>query len=294
MRRALLLMVALVLVAANLVAGRHGDGVNMSISDGGDFDDCGDLSVRFDGQRVPVVSEEIPFHGSQLVLRTEKHGGIRVVGTRGNSYGVTVCKAAAPGTDIGAIRAAFAGNELTATGPEDDRWVAYFIIRAPRDASLDLEANNGPISIANFHGTVKAQATNGPVSVKDSSGTINAETTNGPVSIDGGSGNIRLEATNGPVSVDLTDSFWNGSLEASTKNGPLSLDLPRGFRSGVLVESLGHGPISCRAEGCPEARERYRTYDDGQDDRPRRIELGSGPQVVRLSTTNGPVTVREN
>ena len=292
MRRALFLTVVLFLVTASLFAGRHG-GVSMSISDDGELEDCNDLSIRFSGERAPVVAEEIPFHGSELAIRTEKHGGIRVVGTRGNAYGVTVCKAAAPGTDLGAIRVVLAGNELTATGPEDDRWIAYFIVRAPRGASLDLEANNGPISIARFHGTVKAQATNGPVSVKDSSGTINAETTNGPVSIDGGSGDIRLEATNGPVSVDLADTFWDGSLEASTKNGPLSLKLPRGFQSGVLVESLGHGPVTCKAVGCPETRARYRDHDDGED-RPRRIELGSGPQVVRLSTTNGPVSVREN
>ncbi|HEU4522811.1 MAG TPA: hypothetical protein VFT12_12465, partial [Thermoanaerobaculia bacterium] len=109
------------------------------------------------------------------------------------------------------------------------------------------------------------------------------------VSISGGQGDIRLQATNGPVSVKLSDTFWNGNLEATTQNGPVSLKLPRGFRSGVLVEALGHGPVSCKADGCPDVR--LRSYDE--DERPRRIELGSGPQVVRLSTVNGPVTVRE-
>ncbi|HEU4523342.1 MAG TPA: hypothetical protein VFT12_15135, partial [Thermoanaerobaculia bacterium] len=171
---------ALLLLSVSVFAGRHGDGMNISFSDDGDFNDCGALSVRFSGERAPVVSEEIPFHGSRLAVRTEKNGGIRVIGSRGNSYGVTVCKAAAPGVDAGAVRAVLAGNELTATGPEGDRWVAYFIVRAPRGASLDLHALNGPISISDFHGTVDAEAVNGPVSVKESSGTINAETTNGP------------------------------------------------------------------------------------------------------------------
>jgi hypothetical protein len=57
------------------------------------------------------------------------------------------------------------------------------------------------------------------------------------------------------------------------------------------VESRGHGPINCRAEGCAQF---WRNHDDdNDDDEPRRIELGSGPVSVRLSTVNGPVTVKE-
>jgi hypothetical protein len=275
-----------------VVAGRHGTNVNISIDDGDEFADCSDLSVRFDGDRAAVTSEEIPFHGSQLRVTTAHNGGgIRVVGTRGNAYGVTLCKAVAPGVDPGSVRAVLAGNELTARGPENDRWVGYFLIRAPRGASLDLNASNGPISIADFNGTVTAEAVNGPVSVKESSGTINARTTNGPVSVSGGSGQIKLDATNGPISVKLAGTAWDGNLDASTQNGPVSLKLPRGFRTGVLVQSLGSGPITCRAEGCPDLRaSRY----DRHEDRPRRIELGSGPQNVRVSTVNGPVSVKES
>jgi DUF4097 and DUF4098 domain-containing protein YvlB len=124
--------------------------------------------------------------------------------------------------------------------------------------------------------------------VKDSSGTITASTVNGPISIDGGSGNVKLTATNGPLSVKLHGSFWDGDLAASTQNGPVSLKLPRGYRSGVVVESLGHGPVSCRAERCAESRVR-----EDDDDRLRRIELGSGPAAVHLSTVNGPVSVKD-
>jgi DUF4097 and DUF4098 domain-containing protein YvlB len=127
--------------------------------------------------------------------------------------------------------------------------------------------------------------------VKESSGTINARTTNGPVSVSGGSGQVKLDATNGPISVKLSGTSWDGNLDASTQNGPLSLKLPRGFRTGVLVQALGGGPITCRAAGCPDLRaSRY----DRHEDRPRRIELGSGPQNVRVSTVNGPVSVKES
>ena len=58
--------------------------------------------------------------------------------------------------------------------------------------------------------------------------------------------------------------------------------------TGVVVESDGHGPISCRAEAC---RNSPRSWHD--DDEPRKIELGGSDQRVRLSTKNGPVSVRE-
>jgi hypothetical protein len=290
MRRLTLYTAALVLATTSLFGG---DNFSVSIGDS-DFTDCRDLSVRMDGDRVPVVSEDVPFSGNSLTVRTDRNGGIRLIGSRGGNAAVTLCKAAAPGIDLASIRTSLSGGTLTVEGPDSGRWVAYVLIEGPANGSFDLEASNGPISISDFHGTVRAQASNGPVSVKDSSGTINAETRNGPVSVSGSRGNVKLEATNGPVSVRLSDTIWDGNLEASTRNGPLSLKLPRGFRSGVVVESSGHGPVTCKAEGCPE-RARGWMYDDEQRGRrPERIELGSGPRVVRLSTVNGPVSIKEN
>ena len=291
MRRTFLLPLAFSLIATTALAhGRHGN-LNISFDDDDGAAGCSALSVRFDGERMPVVSEEVPFHGSMLRVRSDSsNGGIRVTGWSGNGYSVSVCKAVAPGVDAAAVRAVLAGNELTVAGPENERWVAYFLVRAPRGAALDLHSSNGPISIRDVDGTIDAQAVNGPVSVRDSSGTINASTTNGPVSISGGSGDVRLRATNGPVSVKLSGSAWIGNLEASTQNGPVSLRMPRAFQSGVVVEALGHGPVSCNADAC--AGQRFRLAD-GRDQRPRRIELGSGHQSVRVSTVNGPVSVKE-
>ncbi|HEX6176765.1 MAG TPA: hypothetical protein VF057_00290 [Thermoanaerobaculia bacterium] len=292
MRQALVSLVALVF-ATSLYAHRDG-GVNMSISfdDEGNAADCSGLRVRIGGERAAVVSEDIPFHGSALKISAEHgHGGIRVIGNRGGSYRVSLCKAVAPGADAAGIRAVLAGNEISAQGPENEKWVAYFIVSAPRGASLDLRSTNGPISVSDFNGTLEAEAVNGPVSVKESSGTITARTTNGPVSIKGGSGEVKLQATNGPVSVKLDGTTWDGTLDASTRNGPVTLAMPRGFRSGVLVEASG-GPVSCRGEAC--SGQRYNRFEDDDHGRLRRLEFGSGPQVVRLSTVNGPVTVREN
>jgi DUF4097 and DUF4098 domain-containing protein YvlB len=224
-----------------------------------------------------------------LRIRSDRNGGIHVRGGA-SSFAVKACKASAL-SDARDIRVRVSGNEVSADRGDDNYTVVYYIVSAPRGASLDLSSNNGPIAIHAVDGSVTAQAHNGPIAVKDSSGTLDITTQNGPIAFDGDSGNVKLHAINGPISVRLAGSGWNGgSLDAATENGPLSLHLPRGYRSGVVVESDGHGPVTCRAEACRDVR---RFNDDGEDDRPRRIELGSGSRAVTLSTNNGPIAIKE-
>ncbi|MGH9363088.1 MAG: hypothetical protein ACRD2T_14350, partial [Thermoanaerobaculia bacterium] len=96
---------------------------------------------------------------------------------------------------------------------------------------------------------------------------------------------VTVRATNGPISVRLGDGTWEGEgLDARAVNGPLSLSVDEGFRSGVVVEASDHSPWTC--SGCGAGR---RTWDDDGD---RRFELGDGPVRVRLSTVNGPVSIK--
>src|SRR5213076_1737999 len=44
------------------------------------------------------------------------------------------------------------GNEITADRDEDNYSVVYYLVSAPRGASVDLSANNGPISIRSVDG----------------------------------------------------------------------------------------------------------------------------------------------
>jgi hypothetical protein len=292
--RRLLIPALLLLIAIPASAGRWGGGMSINIDDDDwrDVPDCGDIRVTMDDERIPMRSQEIPVSArGTLRVRTDRNGGVYVRGWEGSNYSVLACTAAGPSVNPADIRIANTADGLTATGPDEGRWVAYFIVRAPRGASLDLESNNGPISVAGFNGDLKARVQNGPISLKESSGKINARAQNGPITIAGGSGDITAEAQNGPVSVKLDGMSWNGNLDASTKNGPVSLKLPRGFRSGVVVEQLGRGPISCRAEECKQIS--MYDADDDDDGRVRKLQFGSGPQVVKLSTVNGPVSVKD-
>jgi DUF4097 and DUF4098 domain-containing protein YvlB len=251
---------------------------------------CSEDNIRFGDERTYVKKEVINASGLRSLKASVTNAPISFEGGSAAGYQITVCKAATSPADLEQIRVSLNGNELVAEGPEESRkrrWTVMYHVRTPRGADIDVDAENGPVAIKEVDGTVVARAQNGPLSLKNVDGTVDAQTSNGPISISGGSGTMKVKASNGPLSVRLDGSSWNGSLDASTKNGPLTVRVPRNFNSGVVIEASGHGPISCKAEDCNGA---WRSNDDGE---PRRIELGSGPANVRLSTVNGPVTVRD-
>ena len=151
---------------------------------------------------------------------------------------------------------------------------------------MDVSVNNGPLTIRGVDGALKVHAENGPVSVHDCSGELELRSHNGPVTLEGNSGKQNVSTENGPVTLRLSGTTWNGSgLEAHATNGPLTLEIPSHYQSGVILESEGHSPFQCRASACSEGR---KTWDEDH----KRVEFGSGPTLVRLTTENGPVTVR--
>lgn len=161
------------------------------------------------------------------------------------------------------MRVSVNGDEVRASGPENDDWVVYFIVETPRNATLDVS------STRHAHRAGEEWSALGEGLQWDDH------------RVDGQRSDLDRRRQRQREARD-------GDLAASTQNGPVSLKLPRGYRSGVVVESLGHGPASCRAERCTETRGR-----EDDDDRLRRIELGSGPAAVHLSTVNGPVSVKD-
>lgn len=293
MRRFILLLALLVSLTPAFARGHHN---NVSISSGDDepLTRCDQIHATFNDTRVPTIEQDLGGTGSRsLHIDAARNGGIYVTGSSSSTFSVKACKVASPDVNVNRIRTGLRGDTTWVEGPEDEDWVVYFIVTAPQNASLQLSAHNGPISIRDVNGSITAQVENGPIGLKNDSGTIDAHSTNGPVSYAGNSGDVKLRATNGPVSVHLTGSSWlQGSLDAATQNGPLSLKLPAGYRSGVVAESDGHGPVSCRAEACRGAM-RIHPSDDRDDDWPRRFEFGSGPTVIHLSTVNGPMSIKE-
>lgn len=283
------LSAALFLGPATARAGHHRHDRSISTQHGDDFASCSDLSIDFDDrpalrdestQTIPAVA------GQALKVDAAENSGISVRGTDRADFKVTLCKGAETRADLDAIRITNSGGTLSAAGPNSENWVGYLLIESPRGAAIELSASNGPVGISGLSGRVVLRSENGPISIRGSSGDIDARAQNGPIAVAGQSGKLKVETTNGPIAVSLSGDSWSGAgLDARAINGPLSLAVPAGYRSGTLVESLGRSPFQCHGDACSGVR---RSWDDEH----KRLELGDGPVVVRLSTENGPVSIR--
>lgn len=254
---------------------------------------CSELHLSFDHHRAVLQSEERTItreEAGTLRIQAESNGGMQVVGWDKDTYGVTLCKGADSDGDAEAvlskIHITFQNGELGVSGPPShDRWTAHLLVKAPKAASLDLQVNNGPLSLFGVAGNVRVRAKNGPLRVKSCTGHLDLNAQNGPVDLEGNSGQLRVEAQNGPVTLALDGTAWHGAgVEAHANNGPLTLRIPPGYQSGVLLESNGHSPFQCNAAVCSEGR---KTWGDDQ----KSIEFGSGPMLVHLTTANGPVSI---
>lgn len=254
---------------------------------------CSDLNITFENHRAIVKSEERTVaraEASTLRIQAEFNGGLQIQGWDTDNYSVTLCKAADPDDNTDAvlsqIHMTFQNGELGVAGPSSrDRWTAYLLVKAPKSASLDLQVHNGPMTLCDVDGTVRARATNGPITVSGSSGNLDLSTQNGPVTLENNSGKLHVDAQNGPVTISLKDTVWSGpGMEVHANNGPLTLRIPSGYQSGVLVESDGHSPFACHASICSEGRKNW-------DDNRKSIAFGSGPELIHLSTVNGPISI---
>jgi hypothetical protein len=257
--------------------------------------DCSDLHVRFDDGDAKMQSEEHTITKADaptLRVRPHQNGGIQIQGWDKDTYSVMVCKFAADYDGraerlLPQITLSIKNGEVSTNGPNDeDQWTVHLLIRAPKASVIDIETANGPISLYGVDGKLTARATNGPITLRDFSGDADVRAQNGPISISGSGGNVRIHTDNGPISIDLKGTTWSGAgLEADAKNGPMTLSVPSDYKSSFSVESRNYSPMSCKASICDNA---HKTWDDNN----RRIEFGSSPALIRLSTVNGPVSVQ--
>ena len=266
--------------------------INLSVR-GDAMDSCSSLEVRSNGAVARADASYTLPAGASLQIDGGARGNIKVRGWDKAEYQIQACRMAAAATQAEAdqmlksVSVGQSGSRFSVNGAGDGEWQVYFLVRAPRAAALDLETRNGPISVADLGGSIKTRAGNGPVSIQDCNGEIQVRATNGPISFAGSGGNVSLNAHNGPISLRLYGAQWSGQgLEARTTNGPLTLSLPDTYHSGVRIETSGHAPVSCRAAGpCAGAR---RESSGSQST----LELNGSNAIVRLSTENGPVSVR--
>ena len=134
-------------------------------------------------------------------------------------------------------------------------------ILLPRGVKLDVENQNGDISVGAIARDLKASTVNGDISVKGSRGPVDVHSTNGDIDADvyGMAGAVRFGTTNGDVSLTMPEAL-NAALSMRTVNGELEFGLPGNVTTRTKKEIVA--------------------------------TLGSGGAPIEISTTNGSVSVK--
>ena len=213
--------------------------------------------------------------GSSLEVDGGRNGGVIVTGWGRDSVRVVARVQAEAESQERAdelargVRIVNQGDKLSAEGPdtgEDESWCVTFDALAPRNRTLRLDAENGPICVGDMNGKMELGTVNGPMLLSAVSGDVHART------------------ENGPLTVSLTGSQWRGAgLDASTENGPVMLAVPRNY-SCMLETGTVNGPMKMNIELTVQGRIDF-TH------KRLSVKMGSGGPRVRAITTNGPAVV---
>jgi len=234
---------------------------------------CRDTGWDDDRYRACEVREYTMPAGA-LTVQAGRNGGIRVEGTDRTDIGIQAIVSAQARDEadakrlVSGVEVQAGSGRVTATGPPTgsrEHWSVSYRISVPRSTDLDLEANNGGITINGVAGTIRFETTNGGVRLTDVGG------------------DVRGETRNGGLNVTLNGSQWEGTgLDVETSNGGVTLTIPEGYNAELTTRTVNGGfrsdyPLTIQGELSPR--------------RGVTTTLGSGGPPLSLRTTNGGVRI---
>jgi DUF4097 and DUF4098 domain-containing protein YvlB len=161
------------------------------------------------------------------------------------------------------------------------------LVKAPRNANLNLRVHNGGVSLNGFSGTAEAHAQNGGISFKNSNGKLTAQAQNGGISIKDCGGDINAQVENGGLSITLPERWEGKGLDAHAHNGGLVVAVPKNFNGGLEVVASEHTSIICKDDDVCNAGER--TWDNGH----KLFRMGGANPQVHAQTENGGIVIQE-
>ena len=233
---------------------------------------CRDTGWDDDYYRTCDVREYTMPAGA-LTVDAGRNGGIRVVAWDRNEIHVqAIVTANARREDearrlAGEVQVQAGGGRVASTGPAATNgrewWSVSYRISVPKQTDLELNANNGGISIDAVSGTIRFETTNGGVTLRDLSG------------------DVRGETRNGGLKVTLSGDRWDGTgLDVQTSNGGVDVAIPEGYNAELTTRTVNGGfrsdiPMTVQGELSPR--------------RGIQTTLGSGGAPVAVRTTNGGV-----
>ena len=267
----------------------------VSMNDDDASDDCAErLHVYNDDFKATVRDEETRSLPNQpLSISAEHNGGIRVSTWDKPEFAVKLCKQASVDDEaegrrlLAETKLTVEGGNVTVSAPQSDdhhQLGTLLLVKAPRDAKLDLRVHNGGVSLTNFTGTATAHAHNGGIALRHSTGKLSLEAQNGGISIKDCGGDIDANVQNGGISLSLPEHWEGKGLEAHTRNGGLVVVVPKNLSSGVEVAGSNHTSIICKGDACEGAD---RTWDSDR----KILRFGSSNVQIHATTINGGIVV---
>jgi hypothetical protein len=209
---------------------------------------------------------------SQITVDGKTNGGVAVKAWDHPDILVRAKVEAAAETD-GAARALYSqvivhstGGAIAADGPSTGHWSVSYEIFVPAHTDLNLTAHNGGISITGVEGHLEFQTHNGGIHLAKVAG------------------DVRGHTQNGGIHVDLGGTRWNGAgLDVRSQNGGVHMVVPANYSAHLETSTVNGGVHSDLPNMVLDRRQRE-----------LRMDLGSGGAPVRVTTTNGGVTISHN
>ncbi len=225
------------------------------------------------GARFCSIEERALRPGGVIRIDAQPNGGVTIIGTDDNRIELKAKIQARARTETrarelgAAVRLVVEGTTIGAEGPRAgsrEHWSVSYELRVPRTSDLWIRTENGGIHVTEV------------------AGAMDLGTVNGGLTLNGLSGDVRAATTNGGVDVALHGNRWEGTgLTVRTVNGGVDLSIPERYSAELETGTVNGGlefdfPVTVR----------------GRMNRRITTTLGDGGPPIRVTTTNGGVSVR--
>jgi len=230
---------------------------------------------RWDADWCEVRELTLPATGERIEVDGGRNGGVAVHGWDRDEIQVQVQVRVWDLDDADEAREYASRIEVEPEGPFEakgpsrhDRgpnWSVSYRLRVPRESSLGLEAHNGGITVVDVRGDIEFTAHNGGIRLALVGGDVHGTT------------------KNGGVKVVLDGETWTGEgLDVETTNGGIDLEVPGDYSARLLVSTVNGG-----------IRTDFPVEATGRRTKSLRATIGDGGALLRLTTKNGGVSIRQ-
>jgi hypothetical protein len=119
----------------------------------------------------------------------------------------------------------------------------------PRDFSLDIRSEAGPVRIQDIGGGVRARTRDAEVEIRDVFGPVKLRVVNGPVEIEEITGDLEVTSSEGSIQI----AWVSGDVEARTTAGPIEMhhidgEVTAKTLNGSIELAQVRGPVVARTE----------------------------------------------